>query len=83
MLSAFCTCYEASLDSGEDDIKETGSFSCGSLVNDLAMLYYTEGISETSQRRVMGLFKTYTLIMNFQKTHGQSLLVLPRTGSLP
>ena len=29
-------------------------------VNDLAMLYYTEGLSEKSLRRIMGLFKTYT-----------------------
>ena len=29
-------------------------------VNDLAMLYYNEGLSEKSLRRVMGLFKTYT-----------------------
>ena len=40
--------------------RKTDSLSCGSLVNDLAMLYYTERLSEKSLRRVMGLFKIYT-----------------------
>ena len=47
------------MDSGEKDIEETDSLSCGSLVNDLAMLYYTKGLSEKSLRSVMGLLKTY------------------------